>query len=53
VNYQIRDAILAIDDVSAVDQVRTIVVGLKAAASYHDWYLRNLLDQLEKRFPGK
>jgi HEAT repeat protein len=53
VRYRIRDAIIAIDDVSAVDQVRTIVVGLKNSSGYEHWYLRSLLDHLEKRFPGK
>lgn len=53
VRYRIRDAIIAIDDVSAVDQVRTIVVGLKNSSGYEHWHLRSMLDHLEKRFPGK
>lgn len=53
VGYAIRDAILAINDVSAVDPVRSIVVKLKDASGYQHWHLRNLLDNLEQRFPGK
>jgi len=53
VRYAIRDAILAINDVRAVDPVRTIVAGLKDASGYQHWHLRSLLDTLEQRFPGK
>jgi HEAT repeat protein len=53
VGYAIRDAILAINDVSAVDPVRSIVVKLKDGSGYQHWHLRNLLDHLEQRFPGK
>lgn len=49
----VSGAILAINHVSAVDQVRSIVAALPPASGYNEWYLRHLLDQLEQRFPGK
>ena len=47
-NYAIYRAILAINHVSSVDPVRTLV----AAGTGKGWYLDSLLEQLERRFPG-
>lgn len=53
VRSRVKDAILAINDPTAVDQVRTAVVALKDANTYEHWHLRSLLDQLERAFPGR
>jgi hypothetical protein len=53
VRMAVRSAILAINDPAAVDHVRTAVVALKDANAYEHWPLRNLLDQLERAFPGR
>jgi hypothetical protein len=53
VRYAVQHALVAIDDPSSVDKVRTIYVGLKTPNSYDHWHLRSLLQHLERRFPGK
>ncbi|MFT3838313.1 MAG: HEAT repeat domain-containing protein [Myxococcaceae bacterium] len=50
--WSLRYAILAINDPSSVAKVRTLVAGIKDIDNYKHWYLRNLLNSLENRFPG-
>ncbi len=46
--WWVRSAILEIDDVAAVDKVRSLVVKKEEPG----WVLRSLLTALERRFPG-
>jgi HEAT repeat protein len=46
--WWVRSAILEINDVAAVDKVRSLVAKKKQP----DWVLRSLLTALERRFPG-
>jgi hypothetical protein len=47
-NYAVYRAIIAINHVSSVEQVRAVV----AAGTGKGWYLASLLSHLERRFPG-
>jgi hypothetical protein len=51
--WTVRYAILAIDDPSSVDKVRTIYAKLKDPNNYTNWAIRSLLHSLEARYPGR
>lgn len=53
VRWAVQHALLAMDDPSVVDQVRTVYAAQKDPDSTDNWHLRHLLRKLETRFPGK
>lgn len=49
----IQEAVLAINDPSSVDKVRTIHARQKDPDAWENWQVRSLLRTLETRFPGR
>ncbi|MBN8527423.1 MAG: HEAT repeat domain-containing protein, partial [Planctomycetes bacterium] len=53
VRWAVQHALMAMDDPSVVDKVRTVYAAQKDPDSSDNWHLRHLLRSLESRFPGK
>lgn len=51
--WAVQNALMAMDDPSVVDQVRSVYAAQKDPDSSDNWHLRHLLRSLESRFPGK